>query len=338
MIPQFVILVLTIAEAVLECAPAIIRALAEGIISAIPELLPVVLQVITELVAALLELLPQLVEAGMQIIASLIIGIAQALPTLIPQMVEVVVQMVQTLIDNLPLLLDAALQLIEGLAQGILDAIPVLIEALPEVIMGIVNFLLESMGNRYNVREVREHHFIKRFKLYFFIVSSLLSRYVKLVTSCFLMTLGVLRRLSTIPPQHGTRKNKPHFQKFLSVLNHNTQSEKTTSILKFFVVLPKCHFCMPAPCSAASPCSYHRKVISHSDGYSVFKEHRRKYPLTHLELRHNLHPLFLEKFSIIFCYLELNLQIAPTLWKRKTPNVFATIRVGGIIFKLVKHD
>lgn len=145
MIPQAVQLISMIAAAILESAPSIIRALAEGIITAIPELLPVVLQVITELVAALLELLPQLVEAGMQIIASLIVGIAQALPTLIPQMVEVVMQMVQTLIDNLPLILDAALQLIEGLAQGILDAIPVLIEALPEVIMGIVNFLLDSI-------------------------------------------------------------------------------------------------------------------------------------------------------------------------------------------------
>ena len=145
MIPQAVQLISMIAAAILESAPSIIRALAEGIITAIPELLPVVLQVITELVAALLELLPQLVDAGMQIIASLIVGIAQALPTLIPQMVEVVTQMVQTLIDNLPLILDAALQLIEGLAQGILDAIPVLIEALPEVIMDIVNFLLDSI-------------------------------------------------------------------------------------------------------------------------------------------------------------------------------------------------
>lgn len=145
MIPQAVELISMIAAAILQAAPAIIQALAQGIITAIPALLPVVLQVITELVAALLELLPQLVEAGMQIIASLIVGIAQALPTLIPQIVEVVVQIVQTLVDNLPLILDAALQLIEGLAQGILDAIPVLIDALPEVIMGIINFLLDAI-------------------------------------------------------------------------------------------------------------------------------------------------------------------------------------------------
>lgn len=145
MIPQAVELISLIAAAILERAPSIIQALAEGVINAIPTFLPVVMQVITELVTALLELLPQIVEAGMQILASLITGIAAALPTLIPQIVEIVVQICQTLIDNLPLILDAALQLVTGLAEGILNAIPVLIDALPEVINSIITFLLDSI-------------------------------------------------------------------------------------------------------------------------------------------------------------------------------------------------
>lgn len=145
MIPQVVELITMIATAVLECAPAIISALAEGIINAIPTLLPVVLQVIQELVAALLELLPQLIEAGVQVIASLVTGIANALPTLIPAAVQAIVTVVQGLVDSLPLILDAALQLITGLAQGILDALPILIAALPEIINGIITFLLDSI-------------------------------------------------------------------------------------------------------------------------------------------------------------------------------------------------
>lgn len=142
MIPQVVELITMIATAVLECAPAIISALAEGIINAIPTLLPVVLQVIQELVAALLELLPQLIEAGVQVIASLVTGIANALPTLIPAAVQAIVTVVQGLVDSLPLILNAALQLITGLAQGILDALPILIAALPEIINGIIHCLV----------------------------------------------------------------------------------------------------------------------------------------------------------------------------------------------------
>jgi len=51
---------------------------------------------------------------------------------------------------------------------------------------------------------------------------------------------------------------------------------------------------VPAPTfSAASPCSYHRKVISHSDGHSVVKYKRLfAYPLTCLEWESvNAHPI-----------------------------------------------
>ncbi len=58
MLPQLVTLISTIAGAVLESAPMIIRALAAGIISALPSLTKTALRVITELVSALIDLLP----------------------------------------------------------------------------------------------------------------------------------------------------------------------------------------------------------------------------------------------------------------------------------------
>lgn len=145
MIPQAVEFIGTIAAAVLESAPSIISALGEGIIGALPLLMPVVLNVITELVGALMTLLPEIIEAGMQIIVTLAQGIAEALPTLIPQIVVVMTQIVETLIENLPLLLDAALELIKGLAEGLLAAIPELISALPLIIKAIVDFIIGSI-------------------------------------------------------------------------------------------------------------------------------------------------------------------------------------------------
>lgn len=142
LIPQFAELISSIAGAVLESAPSIITALANGLLSAISELTPVISNIITELISALVELLPQIVSAGADILLSLITGIAEAIPQLIPQIVTVVTEIVNTLIENLPLILDAALQLVTGLAQGILDALPVLIEALPQIITGIVDFII----------------------------------------------------------------------------------------------------------------------------------------------------------------------------------------------------
>ncbi len=145
MIPQLIQLLSTIAQAVLESAPEIVTALAEGIIDALPQLVPVVVQIVEKLIYSLIELLPKLVEAAAQVVVSLVTGIADALPKLVPAIVEVVITIVQTLLDNLPMILDAALQLVKGLAQGILDAIPVLIDALPEVILSIVNFILDAI-------------------------------------------------------------------------------------------------------------------------------------------------------------------------------------------------
>lgn len=142
LIPQFAELISSIAGAVLESAPSIITALANGLLSAISELTPVISNIITEFISALVELLPQIVSAGADILLSLITGIAEAIPQLIPQIVSVVTEIVNTLIENLPLILDAALQLVTGLAQGILDALPVLIEALPQIITGIVDFII----------------------------------------------------------------------------------------------------------------------------------------------------------------------------------------------------
>lgn len=72
LIPQFAELISSIAGAVLESAPSIITALANGLLSAISELTPVISNIITELISALVELLPQIVSAGADILLSLI--------------------------------------------------------------------------------------------------------------------------------------------------------------------------------------------------------------------------------------------------------------------------
>lgn len=144
-IPKVVNLISTIAAAVLKSAPSIIGALADGILSSLPEITSVVTEIVTELVAGLVTLLPQVAEAGAQMLAGLVQGIGEALPTLIPAAVEAVTQLVQALVDNVPLLIDAALQLVQGLAEGVLEAIPVLLEALPELIESLVTTLLDAI-------------------------------------------------------------------------------------------------------------------------------------------------------------------------------------------------
>ena len=122
----------------------IIKALGEGILNAIPELMPTVTDVILQLCDMLVQMLPQLIEIGLQVILQLALGIAQALPELIPAVVETVLTIVEYLLDNIDLLIDAAIQLIMGLAEGLIKALPILIEKAPEIIIKLVEAIIRN--------------------------------------------------------------------------------------------------------------------------------------------------------------------------------------------------
>lgn len=145
LIPQFVTLISSIAQAVMESAPEILRALANGILGAIPTLMPTVVSLITDLVKMIIELLPELIDTGMKIILALIEGLTEALPTLIAMIPDMINGIVTAIIDNLPLIIDAGIELVLALTDGILEALPRLIEMIPTLVVRLVDTLLQQI-------------------------------------------------------------------------------------------------------------------------------------------------------------------------------------------------
>lgn len=135
----------TLAGALLEVAPELIHSLAEGILGAIPQLLPTLIEVVGEIATGLIDLLPQLVEVGLQVILELAKGITEALPDLIPTIVDTMMMIVDTLIENIDLLIDAAIAIMVALAEGLIEALPRLIEKLPDIIIAIVEGLVNNV-------------------------------------------------------------------------------------------------------------------------------------------------------------------------------------------------
>lgn len=129
----------------IEVGGEVIVNLLTGIVENLPNLIPAIIDVVLKIVDTLIENLPLIIDAAIQIIIAIIKGIAQALPDLIPKIVEVVLTIVETLIDNIDLLIEAAVQLIVALAIGLVKAIPVLIEKAPEIIAGIVEGLASGV-------------------------------------------------------------------------------------------------------------------------------------------------------------------------------------------------
>ena len=130
----------------IEVGGKVIVNLLTGIVQSLPQLIPAIVDVVLEIVDVLLENLPMIIEAAVQIIIAIIKGIAEALPELIPKIVDVVLTIVDTLIDNIDLLIEAAIQLMIGLAIGLVKAIPEIVKKAPEIIASLFEALINGVG------------------------------------------------------------------------------------------------------------------------------------------------------------------------------------------------
>lgn len=128
----------------LDAGVTLITALGDGLMQALPVLVPIAFDAIMALVDALIQNLPNIIEAGLQVILALAMGIAGALPELIPAIVDCVLAIVDAFVDNVDLLIDASIALIIGLAEGLIRALPKLIEKAPVIIEKLVQAIIRN--------------------------------------------------------------------------------------------------------------------------------------------------------------------------------------------------
>ncbi len=121
-----------------------------GLVSGIVQALPAAVQAISAVVPMLVEqitiLLPQILNAGIDIIAALALGIGENLPALIPAAVDAIITVAEGLVDHVDEIIIAAGSLIAGLTQGLIEALPRLVVRLPEIIGAIAKGLLSGMA------------------------------------------------------------------------------------------------------------------------------------------------------------------------------------------------
>lgn len=122
--------------------------LSEGlamVINMLPKLVDAGMQLLGALGKGILDNLPTLAGAASQIIVTISSSIGDALPTLVPAIASTIALIGQTLFDNLPQILNAGMQIISGLSDGIKNALPVLMNQIPELIIQAVSFLGENL-------------------------------------------------------------------------------------------------------------------------------------------------------------------------------------------------
>lgn len=141
---QFVDSLVTVGENIIPRINIIIQGLTQLITEASQTIIPLAVQI-------LLENLPSIVAAGMDLIIALVSGILDNIDMLIDCVLEMVDVIVDKLIDNLPKLIDGGIRLIAALANGLIRAIPNLVSKIPQIISSIVKVIISGIPAIFNV-------------------------------------------------------------------------------------------------------------------------------------------------------------------------------------------
>lgn len=100
---------------------------------------------LSDLVNKIAEMLPEMVNAGMDLLQSLIDGILDNIPQLIDSAIDIVMTLVNGILDNLPKIAEAAIEIIIRLAEGLIQALPELIPKCADIIVQMVDALLDNL-------------------------------------------------------------------------------------------------------------------------------------------------------------------------------------------------
>ena len=116
LIDNFIDAAMTAGENILPRIGTIMEGIGSLITQALPQILPVIVQVIT-------DNLPMIIEAGFQILIALITGIIQAIPQLVAALPEIFSAIGSTFAANWPAMKEAGMQLLTMLVEGIGNAL-----------------------------------------------------------------------------------------------------------------------------------------------------------------------------------------------------------------------
>ena len=106
-------------------------------------------ELMTTLVEGLYDILPSLVDTGIQVFTSFVQTIAGKLPELIPSVVDKLINgedgFIDSIINNLDKIIEGGVELIFGLGQGLETGLPKLIAQVPVLLEKFVTIMIEEL-------------------------------------------------------------------------------------------------------------------------------------------------------------------------------------------------
>lgn len=143
--PRLEVILSGVGDLVAKLAPVIGAEIPKLIADVLPSLLDAGIELVDGLLQGIGSALPQLAQAGMDMITTIGEGLVQYIPELVGKLPELISGVVEFITSNLPTLIDLGMDMIQSLSDGLLQAIPDLIDRFPEMILNIIGSLDESL-------------------------------------------------------------------------------------------------------------------------------------------------------------------------------------------------
>lgn len=119
--------------------------LVTGLVSALPQLVAAVPEIIDTIITSISEALPQILNVGVQILDQLTTGIETGLPDMVARIPEIITQFLNYITEQLPTILEKGVELLNNLVNGVIGAIPQMVAALPQIITSFTKFIADNL-------------------------------------------------------------------------------------------------------------------------------------------------------------------------------------------------
>lgn len=129
----------------LETGVSLITELTNGLISALPNVIIGMGEILDTMLVICFDALPKILQAGYDIIKNLAMGIWNNLPAITKSIVDVLDKLLRTILDNLPQFLEKGIELIGRMAMGIWNNLPQIISTLTNLLIALIRKIGEYL-------------------------------------------------------------------------------------------------------------------------------------------------------------------------------------------------
>ena len=147
-------IVSTTLPSMIKAGTSMIRALLDGLLKAVPELIPCFKNIVNQLISVIVTNLPMILNAAVTIAGAIVSGLVEALPDILDAGIELIQSLAQGLTTGIPTILSTAITIVSQLASTLIQNVPQIVQTGIQLLAGF-----RPLSLRWLLLEIEEYLF-----------------------------------------------------------------------------------------------------------------------------------------------------------------------------------